>query len=329
MENVAPLLKKYTVTVMVQNAFNEEPVPGCSVTMEDSVKLTGDDGKVLFHDVPGVFKFSAQKELFYPFDERARIIHSDTTLYITLSPVEFQVQFILKDSVTGESFWGVNVELNGINAVTDNQGTVTYSLPAGSYDYFIDKVSYRNEAGNVTIVSDTTFTIFLVRTQAYIKFRLRREETPVNKAMVYLGSDSLESNNLGIALFDGLDVNNTYSYAIKREYYRTVTGSIFLETDTTVNILMETDTASGTGMSLAEIPVNLWPNPAGDHVNISIPAGAGRMTLKVIGTGGKVMEELVIERSPFILDLSDFPSGPYLLQFSDHNRYKNVLLVKK
>jgi hypothetical protein len=206
-----PTVRSYDVQVEVKDEYSGEVIPGAEVILNDSLQITDSGGMVYYTEVPQLIAYSASKENYYPYTERIGIINTDTTLRIPIAPYQYSVTFQLQDVRTHETFWGVNVYFDNINVVTDDDGSVNYLVPSGTYDYLIDKVSYENDSGSVSIDRDTTFIVYLTRTEAYMKFRLKEGTKPINKAFVSIGSDSIESNNLGISLFSEMPVNKEYS----------------------------------------------------------------------------------------------------------------------
>ncbi|MFC2091084.1 hypothetical protein ACFLT1_09950, partial [Bacteroidota bacterium] len=237
-----PTSRFYEVQVEVKDAFTGLTLEGVEVDLNDSLKLTDTDGKVKYSNIPQGIKIAASLENYLDYSTRTMIIDSDTVIRILLEPMSYQVSFRLLDELSGEPFQGANVYFNEVNLVTDASGKVTYEIPAGTFDYLIKKLSFQEESGSIAVVSDTLVTFFLIRTEAFMKYRLQREGIPVNYAYVTVGTDSIESNNLGISLFEHMEVNTSYDYTVRREGYLIVKGDVYLIRDTTIYIEMIPDT---------------------------------------------------------------------------------------
>ncbi|MEX0988518.1 MAG: glycosyl hydrolase, partial [Bacteroidales bacterium] len=223
-----PAIRYFDVTVEVKDQVTGTLVEGAEVVVNDTVKQTGPDGTAFFGNVAEIVVFSVSKDNYTSYAVRTRIIHSDTIFRVELTPFYYDVTFRLLDSRTHEPFWGVNVTFSGETKVTDTEGYVTFNVPEGAHEYLIDKLSYRNESGTVSVSSDTTIVFNLERTSANMKFKLREEGTPVNKSYVAIEDDSIETNNLGIALFTDYPIFANYYYTIRKEGYRLVEGEIAL-----------------------------------------------------------------------------------------------------
>ena len=136
------------------------------------------------------------------------------------------------------------MQFNNTTNVTDEAGEAHFQAYDGNFDYFVEKNSYENVTGNITVQSDTVFHIYLTRSNAYIKIKLKEGTTPVNDATVILNSDTLISNNLGMVTFRDLTVLADYKFLIYKEGYSEIAGNLHLLTDTTLNLAMERVTSA-------------------------------------------------------------------------------------
>ncbi|MDT8433089.1 MAG: glycosyl hydrolase [Bacteroidales bacterium] len=326
----SPAVSYYNVLVAVSDQISGAPVSNAEVILSDTMKVTDTSGQVSYSGIPGYAELSVNAENYTPYDRRTIFIHSDTVVRVNLAPVEHTVTFRLLDSRTHEPFWGVNVYLDDINEVTDDEGYVHYSLPSGSYPYLVDKVAYANQSGTLVLHSDTFLVFYLERTEAYIKFKLWKEGVPVNKAFVAIGADSIETNNLGIAQFYGLPVDQTYDYTVRKEGYDLVTGAVVLVTDTSVQIEM---TNSDTGVNLLAEPVPgkilLWPNPATDKLLIMVPEQFLGADASVVDMHGRRATSFRIIDKVHVLDTQPLKNGIYTLYFLLDERTASYHFIKR
>ncbi|MDF1572556.1 MAG: glycosyl hydrolase [Bacteroidales bacterium] len=324
-----PVVNYYSVQVEVKNEFTGMPVQGTMVTLNDTVKVTDPSGLVSYSDIPGFLEISVSGENFAPYEKRTLVIYSDTVIRVRLAPVEHDVTFQLLDSRTHEPFWGVNVYLNDIKEVTDNQGLVHYSLPSGMYPYLIDKVSYENQSGTLDMRSDTLVVFYLDRTEAYIKFRLREEGVPVNKAFIAIGEDSIQTNNLGIAQFYGLPVDQSYGYTVRKEGYDLVTGSLVLVTDTTVQIeMVKEDTGTNELATHIQEEILFWPNPVSDRLYVKVPEKFVGAHSRVVDMQGRQVASFRIDDQVQVFNTRAIGPGMYVLHILLEEGAVRYLFVK-
>lgn len=325
-----PAVNYYNVQVEVKDDFFGTLLEGAMVAVNDTVKVTDATGMVSYSGIPGFMELSITAENYASFEKRTLVIYSDTVIRVRLHPNEYNITFRLLDSRTGESFWGVNVYLNEVKEVTDDQGIVHYSLPSGSYAYLVDKVSYENRSGMLDLHSDTTIVFYLVRTEAYIKFRLREEGIPVNKTFIAIGADSIETNNLGIAQFMEFPVETSYDYTVRKEGYQLLSGSLFLETDTTIQLeMVKADTGSSAVADLSQEKILFWPNPAGQRMYWQFPEQYLGASFRVVDMRGSQVARFRVERTLHVLDTRALGAGIYVVQILAGEGFERYLFMKR
>ena len=156
---------------------------------------------------------------------------------------QFNVTFKVSNHLTLQPLWGAGVTFDSLTQSTGGTGETVFTKEAGSYSYTIEMPSFQGDTGTVSVHSDTTFFIYLVQTHATVKFRLKNGTSPVNGATVTVGEQSLVSNSLGMATFSQLPVSAEYSYTISKTGFNDETGSFYLTTDTTIDVVMGLKTA--------------------------------------------------------------------------------------
>ncbi len=323
-----PGARFYEVQVEVRDAFTGEVLDGVEVQLNDSIKYTGESGTITFFNMPQWITLSALMDNYLDYAERNMIINSDTVIRLQLDPVTYQVVFELLDENTREPFWGANVYLNDINKSTDDLGRVTYEIPSGTFHYLISKLSYREETGELQISSDTLFTFNLVRIEAYMKFRLRKEGVPVNYASVVIASDSILTNNLGISLFEHMEINRTYEYTVRKDGYHTVAGSLYLVTDTTIAVEMIPDSVDAVRRQSLHSGILLFPNPASETVYMEIPENCGNAQLQISDMQGRILGEMEAGTGILEQDISWLAGGMYYVKVIFENNAEWHLLLK-
>lgn len=324
MSGYRPRVRVFDVQVEVNDAYSGALIAGVEVILNDSMKITQADGQASFLEMPQSLWLSASREEYLAFPKQAFLIDKDTVLRIMLEPIKYNVGFELLDAANGQPFLGVAVFLEDMKQITDENGSVIFSVPANTYSYLVEKPSYQNDSGFVNVVSDTTFHIYLTRTEAYMKFRLTRGITPVNKAFVSIGKDSIESNNLGISLFSEMPVNQEYSYSVWREGYVKLMGTLTLVTDTTINIEMRL-----TDIGNPQIPAShIWPNPVNNKIFIELTSMQGTIIARITDIQGRIVSEYSDAGMNMSLDVSYYKSGIYYLHIQTEQINDRHLFIK-
>jgi hypothetical protein len=245
-----------------------------------------------------------------------------------LVPEEYEITITVHDQATGTTFEGTPVTFNNETSVTNNLGEAYFKAWQGTFNYAIDKLSYHNISGTVEVNSDTTFHFYLERSSAFVKFKLTEENstTPVNNATIILGNDTLITTALGIANFRDLAVNTSYSYLIFKGGYNDVTGILYLQTDTTLNIEMISYPTSS--FVIDKDGLRIWPNPAQNILYIKIPEKYTEGTIQLFNMEGSRLKSVPIKsKKELQLPVNDIPDGMYILKAECDNQKFNLLII--
>jgi hypothetical protein len=266
----------------------------------------------LFEDVNGLFSVQLEKPRYVSKTFSQLSIYSDTTLTFSLTPLKNHVTIVVLDDQTNDPLQWADVTFHTNSEQTNTQGETFFSVYNGDYNYTADKSSFLSEYGTLNVSSDTVFCIFLIRTEAEIKFVLKEETTPVNKAVVVLNNDTLISNSIGIARFTNLSVNTSYSYEVSKEGYRTITDTFYLLTDTAVSIVMQ-KIPVGIEEHYTGDKLKLWPNPSTGKIYIK--AGKIISTVEIVTlTGTAFRNYLNVMDNELTISLPDLTKGNYLVR---------------
>ncbi len=321
---------KFHIKVDVEDKNTGEALPNSKVILGSSIETTNDSGTAYLEMDAGNYKYSVEKN-FYIDQSGMVTVNSDTTFTFYLSQ-KFSVKIVVDDENTKKALSGSRVTLGSSDAATNELGAASFELAPGEYEYFIQKNSYHNQNGIVTINSDTTLSFQLSRASAFIKFYIKEESTPVNNAIIIVNGDTLVTSNLGLVTYRELPIDKSYDYIISKDGYKSLSGSIYLEKDTTLNLQME---AYPTAFRNIEDKrgLRIWPNPAHNEINCQIPDGYHFSQVQIIGLNGKVFKIYnIVNENTIRINLIDIPAGLYFLKiFSTANHpfmHPNLAFIK-
>jgi hypothetical protein len=159
--NVIVDIERFTVTFNVTEALvphEGEPIAGAEVLFNGETKLTGEQGHVVFTDVPaGIYDWSVEK-LMYLKETGEQPVHEDTRIDVALSRhVEvYNVYFTVIDA-DEEPVQGALVRIAGElleqEGYTDADGFIVFSgIPPGEYGYRISAHGFLPDVGTFDIV---------------------------------------------------------------------------------------------------------------------------------------------------------------------------------
>lgn len=313
---VIPL--NYDVKIVVKDILTNEPVSNCNVKIQDQEKRCDSIGEVLFEGISGLMDISLEHKDYLSKNYSQLSVYSDTTLVFYLMKKEFDVKIVVHDNYSGNFIELATVELNKEYKTTDKYGKAAFKAYKGNYNYVVTKSSFQNLMGTFEINADTTFHVYLVRTEAEIKFVLKDGNTPVNNANVVLHADTLLSTAVGVARFKGLAVPGSYDFKIYKPGFNDVVGKLFLQTDTTVNISMNAKPV-GVYSSLQTDKLKIWPNPVNMLLSVLSNETINEISVYSL-TGSKLKVQSKIENGVYLLDFANTKPGIYLIEVSFKNK---------
>jgi endoglucanase len=311
----------YKVSVVVTDSITGLPVATCEVKIQDSTKITTAEGLATFEKVTGLMNILLQKKGYKSKNLNQISIYSDTTLYFTLTPIKKSITIVLRDDYSGSFITSAFVNFNSVSKTTGVNGDVTFSEYDGTYAYSLTKTNYFTGEGELKIASDTILNLLMTRSQAEIKFVLQQGAVPVSNAKVAVLTDTATTSNLGIARIRNLNVPSNFEYHIYKSGFRDVMGSVYLRTDTTLNIQMEMIPVNASGFEKTE-NLRIWPNPVDEVLFLSSSESiAGYSVYNLAGSKIKVESSAV--NGIIQLDFSRVIAGIYFIEISFVN-HRNV-----
>ena len=78
-----------------------------------------------------------------------------------------------------------------------------------------------------------------------------------------------------------------------------------------------------------DIEIDVYPNPAVDHLNVSIPTLQEDMQFALFDMQGKLIEQQKINSEAFTIGFSNMSTGNYLLVFTNKDQRIKTLQVQK
>jgi hypothetical protein len=176
------------------------------------------------------------------------------------------------------------------------------------------------------ISSDTLIEIILTPLKAIISFILYDDAGPIQDAEVLFDGNLLSTDFSGLTQYLLYSARQDYLYSVEKEGYEIINDTIWLETDTMVNVtLIHTDINNG--KSDHDL-FHLFPNPASDNVNVISNDDHSRIA--IINADGKTLLEKEVWFGNNRIDLTSLTAGVYIVRFHSNEiilHYK--LLINK
>ncbi len=326
--NPKPHLQLFDVTILVRDKETGEVLADCEVAILDSTATTDLLGSATITGVPEIFILSVDKENYSSPGEMQFIIYSDTTLLVELMEYYHTVTMTVIDNTDQEPFPGVDVTIDGSTVVSDSEGKSRFYLHAGDYDYSVVKENYQSLSGSISIDSDVEHSYNMVRTHASVKFRVREDGNPVYQAYVKIGTDSMETSSIGVAVFEQVAVPASYEYTVRKDDFHVLRGNVDLTVDTTINLTLISDTVGISSWVVGLSKIRIWPNPAREELFVGFEDVQEERLLRIYDARGYMIEELITDEQEVRISLQEYPAGMYILQVVSGEASGRQLILK-
>lgn len=208
------LIPIYTLTFIVKHGDN--PVPDAIVTIGGKTAQTDNTGTAIIRDLlGGTYKYSVEKKDWLPVSETITV-NADNTINVALNPIStYNIIFLVNDYnvTTGEKtpLNGATISYAGITKVTGSDGTASFIVKEGSYDYTVSYTNHVTQSGTYTAVADDTKIIDLPQNQHKTTIKvLGAGGVTLRGATIQIGNQTLVTGSDGTAVFNLTNGNYTY-----------------------------------------------------------------------------------------------------------------------
>lgn len=233
------------VTIRVKDFITGKGINDCEVDIGGYIsEITDENGEIYLNgqhciDQPWqlALTFNAQdyNTLSYTFD-----VFSDTVVEIFLG---YDINLKVEDRANSDPVFGALVRAVGSVTRTDTEGNAVISnLRDRTLVYKIEHENYFTLEDSIILTARDTLIVQLTRNRADVKFEVRDFGGPVPYAFVTMDGLRTTTDEEGNTWHTHRFALQVHQYNVEKECYLAVTDSLFLETDTTVQIVVERDT---------------------------------------------------------------------------------------
>jgi hypothetical protein len=274
----------------------------------------------------GFYDFSIHADAYLPLEVPNIEIFKDTMLTFEIAKDNPDITFKFIDVVDGEPLSRAIVTINGVSSFTDNEGMVTFKDITGNKIIFeANHNNYFENTDSIVVESDTLITVPMTRTRANVNFVIADSGNMLSNVLVSFAGRSDFTGTDGHVAFFNQPAHQAYDYKVSLDGYKTMTGSFFLHSDTTLTISLETVTnAMSAGHNDS---FRIYPNPFKSHLVVFSNHSEGTMVLRDL-QGRKLFEkQLVLGKQTF--QFAGLPDGYYILNVKFGNHTQRVRVVKQ
>lgn len=218
---------KYDITF---NLFDQDSSVEGDVVF-NGLTLSTTNGSVTFEDV----EYGLSKECSiqsYGCETKIDTIDvaSDLSVDVVLNAIKYDIGFIISDGI--DPVQNAIIEFDDRELSTDVNGLAQFEQVKMDtmLTYIVRKTDYDNIEGTVNVLKDSTISLTLIGGKAYYKvcFEVNRESNPVYNAEVILNSDTLFTDNEGLAIFEDVEESENITYKITKPHFNVEEGIISL-----------------------------------------------------------------------------------------------------
>lgn len=214
------------------------------VAVDDESAVTDTAGIATLFLVDGSYVYTATKEGYYLEQDAFTVSGSPAIVEIEMIPEPLYTATIHVTS-DGNPIAGAAVIIGNDTVYTDENGTATFDLINGFYQFTVEKLGFISESGSFTVSNAPMLVEVELDPQEYqalfhvtsVGVNLSGAEVQIQDSIVFTGSN-------GLALFNL--VNGTYAYYVTKENFVAQSGQITVNNS---NITIEIE------MSLLLYPV--------------------------------------------------------------------------
>ena len=317
----------YDIQFLVKDKDTDAPISGSTIDFNGQQLLTDTNGMARLSGVAHAFYLLSASAPDYVAGEKLEIeICTDTTIVYTMHKEYHTVNLLIVNEAASEPVYRALIRYGGEVTITNSSGEATADgLLKGYWRYSVEHGDYFSHTDSVYIREDTSILISLASREASIRFQVSDMNGPVENVPVDISDWRALTDADGNVYIFGWAARKEYIYSIERRGYQTITDTLYLEKDTTINILLYPATLiSGVNGSC---PV-IFPNPATGKICIRLPQGQAQLLLS--NAEGKIFYEDEVNAGLNIFHINELESGAYFLILSGNECgiYQKVLVVQ-
>ncbi|MBQ6908271.1 MAG: carboxypeptidase regulatory-like domain-containing protein, partial [Clostridia bacterium] len=155
-----------------------------------------------------------------------------------------KIESVISVTADGKPVAGALVTMGGESKLTSDDGTVSFSLAPGEYQYTVSMDGYLSENGSANISAGSRTKNVVLEAGGTMQVVVSAGEQPVNGAAVTFGTWSAVSDKNGIAKVKM--PYGTYNYQVSASGYKTEKGSFTFAKDTaeSLNVALNVNKSS-------------------------------------------------------------------------------------
>jgi len=326
------------IKICVTDSHCGDKIKTCGVNINGKCYTTDANGELCIpeNEFPkdGKATICMQKENYSGLTKSVTIL-TDTTLRYTLVRDSY-VQVIERG--TGMPVFEAMVTHENVANLTGSNGFATvHNLRDGVLDCRIFKPGYFTETCNTILEPGKSAVVTLTPKKADVNFILVGNEGHLQDGKFKFGGVNLKPDQYGRVTLTDIDARREYTYSFENASYEVVMGTLFIEADTTVAILLQPkdvvdlklkDGQLTTGSRIInESEILIYPNPAKNSLTVQINEIKG-FIVELRTETGALLYKTKTEGTLQQINLSNLSNGVYFVTVKSDNFYHTRKIMK-
>ena len=222
----------------VTNEATNDAIKNALVEVADQQEKTGDTGQATFWVTGYKYTFTVTAQGYETSsgtltmgkgDEEETQIHVELKASGGKTGLVSKVLFCVSDETTEKPIAGAKVQVGNQTGKTNTKGEAQFTMPLGSHPYRVTAADYEEASGTLD-ADDSNVTYFELLKPAgssgSVIFTVSDENTGkiIQGATVLVGKDSLQTGNVGLAVF--VMPPGKYPYKVSAKGYKDAKGNL-------------------------------------------------------------------------------------------------------
>jgi hypothetical protein len=286
---------------------------GVKVVLDDKIKYTNVEGKVIFADVAaGKYGYSITKNSYADITDSIVVAAIDIEETLVMELKTYVVTFNITDGENTIS--GASVAFNDQNVQSSSEGKAIFENVAPGIDlaFSVTKDGYHLEEGKVDVeISDVAKAVVLKLITYTVTFIVSDNNGFVEGATVTFSGKDIVTSPLGEAIFANVVPGVDLAYAVKKAgTHNDFIGTVTVDSDKSVPITL----IIGSISEFNQIKLSIFPNPTNGILTITANKDLEGSNIEISDESGRVVLSKVTCGASESFDLSSLSKGVYFVK---------------
>ena len=235
-----------------------------------------------------------------------------------------QILFEVEDVASSQKLSDVSILVNGHTLTTDSNGEASIQFIDQNYGILIERAGYASQTISLSLYKDTTLSIQMEKARYTFGFSVKDAQTDERIDYASIWIDDMYSLSNGDGEFSMALEGGVYTYSIRKDGYGQNSGSILLEKDTTITIVLATASSL---RNPDDFDIKIYPNPVKNRLFVKGLDKRADVRYKIFNALGGVVKRGVLTAQ---VDISGLQPGVYFMfvEINNNTIYHDFVITQ-